>query len=254
MPGPTAAAASASPALPAPRLEMLGGFALRCGADEVPLPLGAERLLAYVALHDAPVARGDVAATLWLDVDEAPSSANLRSTLWRLRRSCDDVLEVTQGHLRLAPAVAVDARDSLCLARELVSDDAPIPADSGRQALAVLAADLLPDWYDEWLLFARERWRQLRLHALESLARRLAAGHAYADAIEAALAALDAEPLRESAHSCLIAVHLAEGNRMEARRAYDRLVTLLDSELGVEPSAALTLQLDVASRGAATAR
>ena len=29
--------------------------------------------------------------------------------------------------------------------------------------------ELLPDWYDDWVLLERERFRQLRLHALDAL-------------------------------------------------------------------------------------
>ena len=34
--------------------------------------------------------------------------------------------------------------------------------------------DLLPGWYDDWVIFERERIRQWLLHALEGLSRRLA--------------------------------------------------------------------------------
>jgi hypothetical protein len=70
-----------------------------------------------------------------------------------------------------------------------------------------------------------EDWRQLRLHALEALAGRLAAS-----------AAVRAEPLRESAHAALIQVHLAEDNQSEALREFTRYRTPLHAELGLEPT------------------
>ena len=99
--------------------------------------------------------------------------------------------------------------------------------------------ELLPGWYDDWLLLERERVRQLRLHALEAVAGVLADEGAYALAVEAALAAVRADPLRESAHRVLIAVHLREGNRSEAVRSYWTCRDLLARELGVGPSARL---------------
>jgi DNA-binding SARP family transcriptional activator len=81
-----------------------------------------------------------------------------------------------------------------------------------------------------------EDWRQLRLHALEALASSLAKAERYGDAIAAALAAINAEPLRESAHATLIRVHLAEGNQSEALRAYARYRDLLMAELGLAPT------------------
>jgi DNA-binding SARP family transcriptional activator len=103
-------------------------------------------------------------------------------------------------------------------------------------SLADFASDLLPDWYDDWLHDEREGLRQTRLHALESLARGLSASGRHADAIQAALAAIRLEPLRETAHRTLIEIHLAEGNWSEAWRQFKRCQRLLREELGVEPA------------------
>jgi SARP family transcriptional regulator, regulator of embCAB operon len=102
-----------------------------------------------------------------------------------------------------------------------------------------LSADLLPDWYEDWALIEAEDWRQLRLHALDALTERLIAQGRYADATSAALAAVKAEPLRETSHAALIRVHLAEGNRAEALAAFERYRALLQAELGVAPSTRL---------------
>jgi DNA-binding SARP family transcriptional activator len=99
-----------------------------------------------------------------------------------------------------------------------------------------LRGDLLPGWYDDWVLLERERVRQLRLHTLEALAVRLAAMGRLADALEAAYEAMRAEPLRESAHRTVVRVHLTEGNLAEAIRAYDLFREMLWDELGARPS------------------
>ena len=57
-------------------------------------------------------------------------------------------------------------------------------------------------------------------------------------AVEAAMAAVAAEPLRESAQRVLIAAHMAEGNTFEAVRQFDAFALLLDDALGIEPSEA----------------
>lgn len=79
------------------------------------------------------------------------------------------------------------------------------------------------------------RIRQIRLHALEALCRRLVAGR-YPQAIEADFAAVAAEPLRESSHLALMRAYEAEGNRGEVVRAYEHLRQILRSALAVEPS------------------
>ena len=74
------------------------------------------------------------------------------------------------------------------------------------------------------------------LHALEALSRRLVELGRYADAVEAAIAAIAAEPLRESAQRALIEAHLSEGNWVEAHRGFVTYRDLLRRELGVSPS------------------
>jgi DNA-binding SARP family transcriptional activator len=78
------------------------------------------------------------------------------------------------------------------------------------------------------------------LHALETLSLRLVGLGRCADAIEAAMTAVSADPLRESAQRALIEAHAAEHNWGEVLRTYDRYRDLIRDELGVEPSHGLT--------------
>jgi DNA-binding SARP family transcriptional activator len=126
----------------------------------------------------------------------------------------------------------VDVRQANGLCRRLLEEgEGPEPGSFDQ-----LTEDLLPDWYDEWVVVARERFRQLRLHALEALSQRLTAAGRIPQAIEAGLAAVAAEPLRESAHRTVICAHLSEGNPAEAIAQYRKYRRLLRTELGIEPS------------------
>lgn len=218
-------------------LSLLNAFQLRCGGDEVSLPLSAQRLLAFVALHEHPLQRLYVAGVLWIDATEERAAASLRSSLWRLNRPGHRLVEATSTHLRLARGVAVDLRRALGLADRLL--DGSASGSELEESRGAFGGELLPDWYDDWLLFERERFRQVGLHALEALAERLVAAGRPARALEAALAAVRREPLRESAHRALIGVHLAEGNAGEALRQYELCRRLLHDRLGVAPSAQL---------------
>jgi DNA-binding SARP family transcriptional activator len=212
-------------------LRLLDGFELRY--HDVPLTLakGSQRILAFLALADREVERGSAAYQLWPDKTEDRAVANLRSALWRIRQQPAALVVTNATRVRLHPDVWVDARDGV---RELQSF--PLDAVLSDDTTMTLRGELLPDWYDEWLLTERERLRQVRLHALEDTARQLVATGAFARAIDVGLRAIAMEPLRESAHELVIAAHLAEGNPYEAHRQYERLVVLLRDELGVEPS------------------
>ena len=172
------------------------------------------------------------------------SLADLRTALWRVNQSGEQVIAATPSFLRLDADIEVDVRNLIAFARRLTRATMSEIADLDSVSLANLVGELLPDWYDDWLQDEREGLRQTRLHALESLARQLSASGRHADAIQAALAAIRLEPLRESAHSTLIEMHLAEGNRSEARRQFQRCRRLLREELGVEPSDSMRFLLE----------
>jgi DNA-binding SARP family transcriptional activator len=81
---------------------------------------------------------------------------------------------------------------------------------------------------------------QLCLHGPDGICARLLAHRRYGEAVEAGLAAVRIEPLRESAHRVLIAVHLAEGNYSEALRQFRWYERILHDELSLAPSAQIT--------------
>jgi DNA-binding SARP family transcriptional activator len=216
------------------RLTLLGGFELAFDGHVALLPQPAQRLLAFLALQNHAVDRIYVAGTLWLNVPEDRAFGSLRSALWRLRRLDIEVVEATARNMRLAPSVTVDAREAAEWSRRILdgtSRATNAPLDDG-----ILQGELLPDWYDDWVLIERERLRELQLHALEVLCEGWTQRGRFAQAMDAALAAVRLEPLRESAHRLLIKVHLAEGNEAAALRHYQLYRRQLRDELDLEPS------------------
>ncbi len=216
----------------APRLTLLGAFDLSVGGESVPLPMNGQRVLVFLALHGRSLLRPFVAGSLWLDSTEDRAAGSLRSALWRLNRR-HRFIETDGERLQLAANVAVDVDAASAQARRLLDPAEPgCPSPDG----LLLSRDLLPDWYDDWVAVERERFRQLRVHALERLCDRLVEAERFGEAIEAGLAAMKSEPLRESAHRALVRAHLAEGNRSEALAQYRHFKALLHSELRLEPS------------------
>ena len=145
------------------RLHLLRSFRLTHGASPLSLPSSAQRLVAFLALLDQPVSRTQVAAALWREYPEERAGANLRSALWRLRRPGLTVVEADGDRLSLALGVSVDLHEAVARAWQLVSGETD-PDDLDDHWFL---GDLLPGWYEEWLLLEQERFQQLRLHALE---------------------------------------------------------------------------------------
>lgn len=229
------------------RLSLIGGFELACRGRLVPLPVGAQRLVAFLAVHDRPVQRQQVAGNLWLDSPDGRAMANLRSTLWRVRRAGFPIVQGLGAHLALDATVAVDVRDLIDFAHRLF--DGSEQGDEERLARVAQGGELLPGWDDEWIVVERERLRQLQLHALEILCEQLTAAGRFGRAVEACLAAVAGEPLRESAQRALVKVYLAEGNVGDALAQYRSYRQLMHDELGLEPSSQMQgLVRDLMSR------
>lgn len=219
---------------------LLGHFRLEYGTTATPVGTGGRRLLALLGLRQRSP-RSVLAGTLWPDTTEERALGSLRTTLWKLRGQHPLVLRCVGDDIALAEAVAVDVRalteSALRTVRPVRHSVPDAPDDPDLPLLdALLGGELLPGWDEDWVLPERERLRQLRLHALEALSERLAARRRYALALEAALASVRLEPLRESAHRAVVAVHLAEHNLGEAVRHYETYRVLLRAELGIEPS------------------
>lgn len=231
-------AAIVQPALPRMQLNLIRDFEVRRDGIPVHVPPCSQRLVGFLAFQDGPVRRVQVSGALWQDSDEHHAGASLRSAIWRLQPL--ELVNSSGTHLWLNPKIEVDLRTVIGTARsvlrEQLCEDAALAAAWG---LIDAGEDLLPGWYDDWVLVERERLRQLRLHALDRIGDRLLESGRWCEALQAGLAATRTEPLRESAHRLLVRVHLAQGNTAEAVRQYRLYADLLRTELDGRPSPAI---------------
>jgi DNA-binding SARP family transcriptional activator len=225
---------------------LIGGPYVVASGRKLTVPEGSKRLLAYVALHGGRVDRRHAAGVLWPIGHDERAAGNLRSALWRLKGAGIEMLQADKCALYLAHGTQVDVKMLSEWAGRLI-DGTATPGDVCWMQLNHEAVDLLPGWYDDWVIFERERMRQRLLHAFESLSRLLMRMGRCAEAVEAAMTAVSVEPLRESAQAALIRAHLAEGNIVEAKRAYTAYDEMVQLELGVRPSDAIDTLMTRAS-------
>jgi DNA-binding SARP family transcriptional activator len=223
------------------RLQLLRGFSLWSDGSRLEVPFAVQRLVAFLALQERRVHRLALAGTLWIDSSEDHAGASLRTALWRLGQVADGIVTIDGTTLALSRDVAVDLRHAVSRAN-LLLERPEEHADHDVELLGI-AGDLLPDWYDDWVLVERERFRQLRLHALETLCHAFAAVGAHMEAVRAGLAAVAVEPLRESSHRALISAYIAEGNPSEALRHYELYKRQLTEALELHPSARMEMMI-----------
>jgi DNA-binding SARP family transcriptional activator len=235
---------SAPALVPAPmgyRLRLFDSFSLTFLGRELVLKSREQRLVALLALEGSRT-RSYLAGLLWPESTESRAAGSLRAAVWRLEREAPGLLRSGGGQLALDPEIEVDVHDFTDRANRvsvLAEIDIDELADDREcvQSLAVLMrGDLLPGWYDDWVLYERSRLQQMRLCALESVAELLIDRGNTSAALIAALRATAIEPMRESAQRVVVRIHLSNGNFHEAIRTYRTFGRRLVRELGIRPS------------------
>ena len=101
-------------------------------------------------------------------------AVSLRSALARLDGLGREAIVAESSALSLTDIVHVDYVEAQALAHRLLDSDTPIfDGDLASAAIATLSRELLPDWFDGWIIAESEEWRHLRASAGEALAYRL---------------------------------------------------------------------------------
>jgi len=234
-------------------LTLLGYWQLKL--DDRPVEVGArqQRVITSLALLGVRP-RHFIAALLWPDGSEMQAAGNLRASIFRISHELPSLLCTTEP-LRLGDDISVDVHRLRRLVGTIMdSRDTVVPTSTMEQ---LRTADLLPGWYEDWVVSEQELLQHERVDALEVLAKRYLAHGDTGHALIAARAAAAIEPLRESVQLVLVRAHLAADNQASAVRVYQDFCANLRRELGVSPSprfsALLKHELPVPTRANTTA-
>jgi DNA-binding SARP family transcriptional activator len=208
------------------KLKLIGHFgASELDGEPIAVPPTGARLLALLALHRHGLTRGCVGGILWPEKDEERASANLRSALWRLKKTRSiAIVDREPSVIQLAANVQVDLDQ---IQTGCIGDGVTIEQ---------LLCDLLDGWRDPWVQPFRLRWRQTRLHAVDAQCHQLIEYGAYDEAVALAQLVLAVEPLRESILRLMVQAELCLEQPMSAANAIERYRRQLDSELGARVS------------------
>lgn len=228
---------------------------LRVRLDEEPraesLPGRAQELLAYLVLHRRNHPREKVATLMWPRGSTERAKSYLRKALWQLRQSLDSadadgppLLQVDDDWMRIHPEADVwvdatvfeNAFDEVC---DSSTAELTLAQIKGlKKAASLYTGDLLENWYREWCLRERARYKDMLLRVLDRLTRCCERQQWYDSGIEYGLRALRLDPARERIHRQLMRLRARAGDRTGALRQYERCVEVLDRELGVRSTTA----------------
>jgi adenylate cyclase len=224
-------------------LRLFGGFELNTlpGGKPVDLPGKRERiLLAYLALSpNCSQPRRKLVTLLWGDSAGEAAPDNLRTCLWRLRKSLGDSKHraiVSDGDSITLDATAFDV-DALRFDQ--------LAAQNGRAELEATAnlytGELLDglgiesEEFESWRREEAGRFKDQAINVLTRLMNRLAEGGAADEAIAAGQKALRVDPLHEPTVRCLMQLYARSGQRRSAVQLYRAVSDALRAELDVEP-------------------
>jgi DNA-binding SARP family transcriptional activator/tetratricopeptide (TPR) repeat protein len=230
-----------------PKLDvsLLGGFQITYNDQEVKT-LQAERLILLVSyLHlnsEKPILRKQLAFTFWTDTTEEQARTNLRNLFHHLRKAfpeIDSFLETDGQSIqwKADPPIESDVTQFHAALRQAKrAENDPARIQYLQQAIHIYRGELLPGYYEDWLLTRREELHQAYLTALSQLAKLLEDSRQYEDAIEITNRLIRSEPLNESAYQLSMRLHALNQDRAGALQAYHACVTAMRRELDMEPS------------------
>ena len=230
------------------RIQLLGGLSARRGEQEIlrfqTRKTGA--LLAYLAYHAKQHhCREALIENLWPEADMHNGRHSLSQALSSLRRQLEppgvpagSVIQTTNATVRLNPvAVTTDVSEfaSQVQAARQASERGE-RVSLLRRAIEHYPGDLLPGFFEDWVLVERERLTQALFHVLRQVVQDLQKMGESGLALEYALRALSVAPDMEATHYDVMHSYAALGRHADALRLYDKLARMLQREGGRRPS------------------
>ena len=161
-----------------------------------------------------------------------------RHELWRIRKAIDGDKPGRPKYLVTDEiAIGFDAHTEYWLDVSILAEaNADAAASHLIEMLSVYRGELLPGFYDEWVLLERERLQAVFEQKMARLMDRLIEEHRWAEAQEWGERWIALGQTPEPAYRALMTAHSAEGDMSKVAAVYQRAVQALRSDLGVDPS------------------
>lgn len=217
------------------RAALLGRMEVYLDQEPVDLRLRTvQLLLAYLLLNrDRNHQREQLAGRLWPGYTDASARKNLRNTIYRLRKAIgDDYLQVDRASVAFNPSA--DYRlDVEQLERASGSNE----IETLLEAAESYRGKLLPGFYEEWILWERERLQSTFDQVLAKLLEGLGGAGRWEESIAWAERWIAQGQTPEPAYRAMMRAHAARDDRVAVAQTYRRASQALEDELGVTLSA-----------------
>ncbi|MET4590719.1 BTAD domain-containing putative transcriptional regulator [Arthrobacter sp. 754] len=218
------------------KLNLLGSWQLRRDTSVLRVAARQQRLIAALAMR-GPSLRSYLVGLLWPEYPEARALESLRVSVHLVSRQVPGLIENAGSMLSLNDHVDVDLHR--IRARILSLSQPGLDGEVASSLHELRDAEVLPGWYEDWVIFEQSRLRQDRLRAFTAISRHALARGNPEVAGAAAEAALEIEPLYENAVRLLVAAEMMQSNPAAAIRTYERYRGKLGDDMGLLPSDSL---------------
>jgi DNA-binding SARP family transcriptional activator len=196
----------------------------------------AQSLFAYLVLNARTAHRREkLAGLLWPDSLEETARDNLRHALWRIRKALPPK-PTTEYLLVDDRSIAFNASSEYWLdAAELDTLSDSASADELMAVLSAYEGELLPGFYDEWVVLEREHLYSVFEHHMARLMSLLQSEKRWLDILDWGERWIKLGQKPEPAYRALMSAHAAKGDMSKVAAVYERCVKSL-REFGIEPS------------------
>ena len=196
----------------------------------------AQSLFAYLILNAGTLHRREkLAGMLWPDSLEETARDNLRHALWRIRKALGSSSSTRFLH---ADDLTIGFKSTAeywldTAALEKLEEDAP--ADESMAVLSAYQGEVLPGFYEDWVVLEREHLYSLIEHHMARLMSLLREEKRWLDILDWAERWIKLGQKPEPAYRALLSAHAAKGDMSKVAASYERCVKSL-REFGMEPS------------------
>jgi predicted ATPase/DNA-binding SARP family transcriptional activator len=218
-------------------VRLLGRFDIRCDGKTVLISSrAAQSLFAYLILTAGTSHRREkLAGMFWPDTTEEKARAYLRHELWRIRKALSPK---SNSDYFLADDINISFNPSAeyWLDVNILTNVSERPSIADlMNALAVFQVELLPDFYDEWIILERDHLQAAYEQKMARLLELLNGEKRWQDILEWAERWISLGGAPEAAFRYLMIAYDALGDRAKVASTYERCAQAL-RVLDLEPS------------------
>lgn len=223
------------------QVRLLGQFDVRSDGRKVPIASRAgQSLFAFLLLSAGTEHRREkLAGQFWPDTSDDNARHNLRQELWRLRKALTTPSGSDPEYLLTEDISIAFNRDADYWLDVAQLERAHADNSTGElmSQVALYRGELLPGFYDDWVVLERERVQVLFERKIQELLERLIAEQQWSIVLEWAERWIALGQTPEPAYRALMVAHGTVGDTAKVILAYERCVEAMRNEVGVEPSA-----------------